>query len=74
MIYLVEGYNKNDYLTEMYNWELLKSFDNRAAAYDFLIEMESTGYRCRIVESKIELQPGIIDPKEDVHWEIFTGV
>jgi hypothetical protein len=73
MKYLVEGYNKNDYLTEIYNWELLKTFDNRADAYDFVIEMEAKDYRCRIVESKVGLQSDNIDPKDDVHWEIFTG-
>lgn len=74
MKYMIEGYNRKDYISNFVNWELLKEFESSEEAYDFIQKMESKEYKCRIIESKEDIQSYIIDEKEEVHWEIFTGV
>lgn len=70
--YQVLGYNKNDYMTNIVGWELLKIFDNRDSAEEYMSSLES--YECKLVECEHKEQSNIIGPTDDVHWEIYTGV
>lgn len=72
MIYLVEGYNKTDYITNIIGWELLKIFVNKSEASDYVKEMESKNYVCKIEQS--EVVPYSDVPLGNSHWEIFTGI
>lgn len=72
MIYLVEGYNKDDYITNIIGWELLKIFTNESDALDYVKEMENKNYICKIEQS--EVVPYSEKPLENSHWEIFSGI
>lgn len=72
MIYLVEGYNTDDYITNIIGWELLKIFANKSDALDYVKEMESKNYICKIEQS--EVMPYSEKPLENSHWEIFYGI
>lgn len=70
MIYIVEGYNKNDYISEIVNWEILQIFSNKEDAENYISNIKD--YICRINES--EVIPYLEKPLEYAHWEIYTGV
>lgn len=66
---VVEGYNKNDYITPIVNWETLYIAQNGMEdAEDYVLKLPSN-YTARIVEKDIE--DADLDNK---HWEIYFGV
>lgn len=72
--YIVEGYNKSDYIANIVNYEMLAEVFCLNKAIQIMEEYETKGYSCRIkFEDKKDFS-SIIDPSENVHWEIFTGV
>lgn len=70
--YQVLGYNRNDYITDIVNWELLKVFNDKESAESYAFCL--TDYVCKVVEVDQELQSDIIDINKAVHWEIYTGL
>ena len=68
--FLVEGYNKSDYLTEIVNWEPLKYFETLNQCFVYMDSMKVKNYEVRV--RLTDYQEEIINPNE--HWEIFFGV
>lgn len=68
--FLVEGYNKSDYITEIVNWEPLKYFETLQQCFVYMDSMKVKNYetRVRLTDTPIE---EVVQPDE--HWEIFFG-
>nr|QMP83013.1 MAG: hypothetical protein [Caudoviricetes sp.] len=68
--FLVEGYNKSDYITEIVNWEPLKYFETLNQCFVYMDSMKVKNYETRV--RLTDYQEDILKTNE--HWEIFFGV
>lgn len=68
--FLVEGYNKSDYITEIVNWEPLKYFETLQQSFVYMDSMNVKNYETRV--RLTDYQEDILKTNE--HWEIFFGV
>lgn len=68
-LYIVEGYNRNDYITDIVNWETLFVSADKKAIDDYIINIPED-YVIRVHESG-EITSYDVD---NHHWEIYTGV
>lgn len=68
-IYVVEGYNKNDYISGIINWETLFVSSNMEAIDNYILNIPEN-YILRIQE----LNEPISQDLDNKHWEIYTGV
>ena len=68
--FLVEGYNKSDYITEIVNWEPLKYFETLQQSFVYMDSMKVKNYETRV--RLTDYQEDILKTNE--HWEIFFGV
>jgi hypothetical protein len=64
---VVEGYNKEDYITSFVTWETLCITECVTEAEDYLLKLPNN-YVARIVEK--EISETDVDNK---HWEIYFG-
>ena len=70
-VFLVEGYNKSDYITGIVNWEPLKYFETLQQSFVYMDEIKQKNYECRVRLTDTPIKD-IIQPDE--HWEIFLAV
>jgi hypothetical protein len=68
-MFIVEGYNKKDYISGIFNWETLFA-SNTAKEVDDYIRNIPEGYVIRVVE-KDDL---FFENLANCHWEVYTGV
>lgn len=68
-MFVVEGYNKNDYISGIINWETLFASE-RANEVDNYITNIPEGYVVRVME-KDEL---FFEELANTHWEVYTGI
>lgn len=66
MLYLVEGYNRSDYITHIINWEPLCYFNTMKEALVYIDEMKNKNYNCRV---RIAEEPR--NPVFGEHWDII---
>lgn len=69
--FLVEGYNKSDYITGIVNWEPLSYFETLQQSFLYMDNMKEKNYECRVRLTDTPIKD-VIQPDE--HWEIFFGV
>jgi hypothetical protein len=69
--FLVEGYNKLDYITGIVNWEPLRYFETLQQSFLYMDNMKEKNY-----ETRVRLTDTPIDKitQPDEHWEIFFGL
>jgi len=65
--YVVEGYNKEDFISDFYIWDTLHISESMNDAEEYVIKL-SNGYKTRIVE-KDPLETDL----DNCHWSIYIG-
>ncbi len=64
--FLVEGYNKSDYITNIVNWEPLKYFETLQKSFIYMEEMKHLDYDVRVRLTDLPQ-----NPTQTEHWCII---
>lgn len=64
--FLIEGYNKGDYITNIVNWEPLMYTETLQQAFLYMNKMKEQNY-----ETRVRLTDTPSNPSDNEHWDII---
>lgn len=70
--YVVTGYNPTDYISNLVDYETLGIFDTQDQAEDYI--RNHPHYITHLDVKENPIKEFLIDPDDNVHWEIYINL